>query len=38
VTVAFLLAWFGGVALIATVSRAIRDAPGFEEVARAAVS
>jgi MFS family permease len=35
-TVAFLSAWFAALALIATVSRAIRDAPGFEEVAAAA--
>jgi hypothetical protein len=37
-TIAFLTAWFAALALIATVSRAIRDAPGFDEVAGATVS
>jgi hypothetical protein len=37
-TVAFLAVWFVVLAVIATVSRAIRDAPGFEEVAGAMVS
>jgi MFS family permease len=37
-TVAFLLAWFALLAVIATASRAIREAPGFDEVARAGVS
>jgi MFS family permease len=37
-TVAFLAGWFAALALIATVSRAIRDAPGFDEVAGATVS
>jgi MFS family permease len=37
-TVAFLAAWFAALALIATVSRAIRAAPGFDEVAGATVS
>jgi hypothetical protein len=37
-TVAFLLAWFTLLALIATVSRAIREAPNFDEVAGTAVS
>ena len=38
VTVAFLLAWFVVLAAITTVSRAIREAPSFEEVAGAAAS
>ena len=37
-TVAFLAGWFVALAVIATVSRAIRDAPGFEDVAGATVS
>ncbi len=37
-TVAFLAAWFVALAVIATVSRSIRAAPGFEEVAGATVS
>jgi MFS family permease len=37
-TVAFLAVWFVVLAVIATVSRAIREAPGFEEVAGAMVS
>jgi MFS family permease len=37
-TIGFLAAWFVGLAVIATVSRAIREAPGFEEVAGATVS
>jgi hypothetical protein len=37
-TVAFLLAWFTLLALIATASRAIREAPNFDEVAGTAAS
>ena len=37
-TVAFLLVWFALLAVIATASRSIREAPAFEEVAGAAVS
>jgi hypothetical protein len=37
-TVAFLLGWFALLALVASLSRAIRDAPGFDEVAEAVVS
>jgi len=37
-TVAFLLAWFVLLAVVTTFSRAIRAAPTFEEVARAAAS
>ena len=37
-TIALLLVWLAGLALVATTSRAIRDAPGFDEVAAAAVS
>ncbi len=37
-TVAFLLAWFVLLAVVTTSSRAIRAAPTFEEVARAAAS
>jgi transmembrane secretion effector len=38
VTVACMLGWYALIALIATASRAIREAPGFDEVADAAVS
>src|SRR5919199_3118122 len=31
-TVAFLVAWFALLAVVATASRAVRDAPGFDEV------
>jgi MFS family permease len=38
VTIAFLLVWLAGLALVATISRAIREAPGFDEVAAATLS
>jgi MFS family permease len=37
-TVAFLVVWLAALAVIATASRAVREAPDFDEVARAAVS
>jgi Transmembrane secretion effector len=37
-TIALLLVWLALLAVVATVSRAVRDAPGFDEVAAASIS